>query len=504
MPEPRWSTHGAASGRTVMAATGTWAMSSLSARIGVPRVRARHPRRSVSRMMGRMNDIAIEEQSSHPEEDPADFGVERGVPFTRRNAFYRVESAQARDLAILLAAVMSDEAVAASSSTFRDAERISGGISVLDAMSGCGIRCARYLLQGEVSSVHANDANPNVMASLDDNLSGAHMRGATGVSCVTNLDAHRLLGRCYLDDTRYDVVDVDSFGAENLVSATMRCVKRGGYAYLTSTDALALCGKSPGTLSANYGGAYVAPNTQGANEHGLRVFVGDAVRIGAAMGLKVTPVFSLFHPHGPVFRTMCRVDALVGDWSYKSVGHVGRCRTCGDGRVIDPSELGGAFCHRCDAVNARGDGTSGTETRRSCLEVSGPMWLGSLHESETVEKLRSKATEKRWIGEGASVEDTVKVKGQMTLEALLNSFAAEADPRLPPYHHRTDELGRGGRGLRRGIPGMKAWVDELKSRGFAACKTHVDSRGLKTNAPMEQVIDAANAVTRARDMTSAS
>ena len=116
-----------------MAATGTWAMSSPSARIGVPRVRARHPRRSVSRMMGRMNDIAIEEMSSHPEEDPADFGVERGVPFTRKNSLYRVESAQARDLAILLAAVMSDEAVAASSSTFRDAERISGGEAALDA-----------------------------------------------------------------------------------------------------------------------------------------------------------------------------------------------------------------------------------------------------------------------------------------------------------------------------------------------------------------------------------
>ena len=126
-----------------MAATGTWAMSSPSARIGVPRVRARHPRRSVSRKMGRMNDIAIDEMSSHPEEDPADFGVERGVPFTRKDAFYRVESAQARDLAILLAAVMSDEAVAASSSTFRDAERISGGISVLDAMSGCGVRAQR-------------------------------------------------------------------------------------------------------------------------------------------------------------------------------------------------------------------------------------------------------------------------------------------------------------------------------------------------------------------------
>lgn len=204
---------------------------------------------------------------------------------------------------------------------------------------------------------------------------------------------------------------------------------------------------------------------------------------------------------------MLRVEALVGDWDCGSVGHVGRCRACGDARVVDPGELGGAFCHRCDAIRAsfRDDDGSigGAMDRRSCLEVSGPMWLGPLHERSTVEKLRSKAAEKGWIGrEGASVEDGTKVKGQMSLEALLGSFAAESDPRLPPFHHRTDELGRSGRGLKRGIPAMKAWVEELKSRGFAACKTHVDSRGLKTNAPMEQIVDAANAVTHARDAAS--
>ena len=65
-------------------------------------------------------------------------------------------------------------------------------MSVLDAMSGCGVRCVRYLLQGEVSSVHANDADPNVMDTLSENLTSAHARGATGVSSVTNVDAHRL------------------------------------------------------------------------------------------------------------------------------------------------------------------------------------------------------------------------------------------------------------------------------------------------------------------------
>ena len=115
-------------------------------------------------------------------------------------------------------------------------------------------------------------------------------------------------------------MDVDSFGSENLVSATMRCVKLGGYACLTSTDALALCGKSPGALSRQTTAERWAPNTQGVNELGLRVFVGDAVRIGAAMGLKVTPVFSLFHPHGPVFRAMLRVEALAGEWERGASG----------------------------------------------------------------------------------------------------------------------------------------------------------------------------------------
>ena len=150
-------------------------MPSRDAKIFVPTVKARRqPRRSVSRK-GRMGDLAIDAQGDEVE-DPDDFGVERGVPFTRKRAFYRVESAQARDLAMLLASVHSDEAVAASSSSFRDRERISGGVSVLDAMSGCGVRCVRYLLQGEVSSVHANDADPNVMDTLSENLAGAHAR----------------------------------------------------------------------------------------------------------------------------------------------------------------------------------------------------------------------------------------------------------------------------------------------------------------------------------------
>jgi len=55
---------------------------------------------------------------------------ERGARFTPGAAFYRGESAQARDLAVLAAAAY---------------RRRVGGLRVLDVMAGSGVRAARYI-----------------------------------------------------------------------------------------------------------------------------------------------------------------------------------------------------------------------------------------------------------------------------------------------------------------------------------------------------------------------
>jgi len=87
-----------------------------------------------------------------------------------------------------------------------------------------------------------------------------------------------------------------------------------------------------------------------------------------------------------------------------------------------------------------------------------------------------------------------RVKGQLTLGDLLATFEAESDPRLPPFYLRTDEVARAGRGLLHGLPPRDAWLRRLRARGFAATRSHVNARGLKTDAPMADVVDAANAV----------
>lgn len=81
---------------------------------------------------------------------------ERGVQFVVGSSFYREESAVGRDLACLAAAVYKKE---------------KGRLHVLDALSGSGIRAARYLAHSAADFVWANDACANLDTLIAHNLS---------------------------------------------------------------------------------------------------------------------------------------------------------------------------------------------------------------------------------------------------------------------------------------------------------------------------------------------
>ena len=351
-----------------------------------------------------------------------------------------------------------------------------------------------------------DDENEEDASGRSSVSSASRDASSLGTVSVTSQDARRLFASLFASGAeRFDVVDVDSFGSETFVDDALRVTKRGGYCYATGTDALALCGKNPPRLMSQYGGAFVAPNAPAVNETALRVFVGDAVRRGAAQGLQVTPAFSLFHPHGPVFRAMLRVERLAGAWEGENIGFIAQCPACGETRLAEADELGPAgscVCRRCAKTT---DGETGS--RKTRMAVSGPLWTGPLHDAAAVARLAREAEAVDWCGEtdehaslvsSESDDDASSVKGQKaSARELLAAFAAEADPALPPFYRRTDELARAGRGLKHGIPPLDAWIAELQRQGFAACRSHVDARGLKSNAPLDDVVAAANAVAAA-------
>lgn len=108
----------------------------------------------------------------------------------------------------------------------------------------------------------------------------------------------------------FDLADVDSFGSNSeMLGRAMDALRfdkeHGSLLYVAGTDGMSSSGRRPDRALAAYG-AYTQANPS-CNEQGLRVLIGGAVQQAALRGLQVTPVFSLYSAHGPVFRAMLRV-----------------------------------------------------------------------------------------------------------------------------------------------------------------------------------------------------
>jgi tRNA (guanine26-N2/guanine27-N2)-dimethyltransferase len=130
----------------------------------------------------------------------------------------------------------------------------------------------------------------------------------------------------------YDVIDLDMFGSDStMIGPALDAIRYGALLYLTSTDGFSSSGKRSLRALAAYG-AYTRAHPF-SNEQGLRMLIGAAVREAATRGLAVEPVFSLYSPHGPVFRVMLRVSRTK-KWPHSNYGFVGYSHINGTACVI--------------------------------------------------------------------------------------------------------------------------------------------------------------------------
>ncbi|PKA67225.1 putative tRNA (guanine(26)-N(2))-dimethyltransferase 2 [Apostasia shenzhenica] len=257
--------------------------------------------------------------------------VERGVEFETGDSFFRSESAVGRDLGVLAATI--------------HRRSLGHRFSVLDAMCGCGVRSIRYIVQAEADFVWANDAFDGHRGVIVSNLSSAVPRvSAEGERrwVVTHIDANRLLLDRYLNREYFDLVDVDSFGSDSsFIRSAIAAVRTGGLLYLTSTDGVSSGGHRPQHSLSSYG-AYVRPMPY-SNEVGLRILIGGALREAAASGFLVSPLFSYYSNHGPVFRVMLHVSR--GNLHETSnYGFISYCNRCGHSQTYSWEELGQISC----------------------------------------------------------------------------------------------------------------------------------------------------------------
>ncbi|XP_020593759.1 tRNA (guanine(26)-N(2)/guanine(27)-N(2))-dimethyltransferase isoform X2 [Phalaenopsis equestris] len=331
---------------------------------------------------------------------------ERGIEFETGDSFFRHESAVGRDLSVLAAALQR--------------RSIGRGLRVIDAMCGCGVRSLRYLVQSEADFVWANDAFEGHRGLIASNLSSVVPRvSAEGGRrwVVTHYDANRLLAGRYLQGEYFDLVDVDSFGSDSsFIRSAIATVKIGGLLYCTSTDGFSSGGHRPQHSLSSYG-AYVRPMPY-SNEVGLRMLIGGASREAAALGFLVSPLFSCYSYHGPVFRVMLQV--FRGNLNESSnYGFISYCNQCGHSQTYQWGELGQISCPCRNGMVSHS------------VVVSGPLWIGPLHNTDYVCKMLELAREWGWA---------CNLKKCSSLESILTQMIAESDPQLPPGYIKLDEL----------------------------------------------------------------
>lgn len=362
-------------------------------------------------------------------------------------SFFRHESFTGRDLGVLAAALY---------------KKSNPELRVLDAMCGCGVRSLRYLAESQADFVLANDGNDENRGLIMSNLSQIpRVLGDKKRWVVTHFDANRVMAECYLQRDFFDFIDVDSFGSDSsFLRSALNALKIGGLVYVTSTDGYSAGGHRPHNSLASYG-AYIRPMPY-ANEIGLRMLIGGAVREASVMGYCVTPLFSYYSYHGPVFRVLLRVDrGRLND--IRHYGFISYCHDCGNSLAYSWDELGKIGCSCGEAKSSRSP------------VVSGPLWTGPLHQANYIEDMLNLAEEWGWIGDGKD----------LNLEKLLKQMIDESNPELPFGYTKFDEIASRAKV---NSPPLRTMISALQKEGYAASRSHIASNAIKTNCPMTTCI----------------
>ena len=360
-------------------------------------------------------------------------------------AFYRPRSAPIRDFGILSAAA------------FRQKH---GRLTLLDGMTGCGVRSLRYALEAGADFIHVNDGNTELNALIKDNLA-RHLPGHRYQ--LTSLSIQRLLAGMIHQGDRVDWIDLDCFGtpADSLPLA-IAATHIGGCLYLTATDGKSLSGQQSQAALRQFG-SYTRHHSA-VHEQGIRVLIGLAVQHARQQGLDVIPLFSLFC--GQTYRVLLRLlpKAPTGDKDY---GFLGYCHHCGQFHQVPWRSLSQTQCNL-------------HEYQRS-LVLSGPMWLGPLHEPAFLAEMLAIAQEWNW-------------KRPMKLLRLM-----QTESHFPPYYFPLSEIGRRGQ---MDIPARDKLIQSLLDSGYQACQSSIEQQAIKTNASLPEIITISRGMHSLKQMSS--
>lgn len=318
--------------------------------------------------------------------------------------------------------------------------RALGLVEYLDALSASGIRGMRMAKEAGISKVALNDVSPAAYELIRKNLERNEL-SCEAVCSNANVLMHQ---------RHFQTVDLDPFGSP---SAYLSAAGRSALSYLfiTATDTAPLCGAH------YYSGVrkYMARplRTDYHREMGARILLGLAARELARLDKAMQPL--LTHVTDHYVRTYLRLvkSAKAADRCLESLGYVEHCPACGSFALLsEPRPLGA--CRHCQSKTI----------------LAGPLWLGRIQDAQVIRRAQPELLSSKRAGK------------------LLQNCECEVDVPMYYDHHSICE--------RLNItPGrIDDVVASLIQSGYKASRTHFCGLGIKTDAPLRVLEEAARPV----------
>lgn len=249
-------------------------------------------------------------------------------------------------------------------------------MQIADILAGSGIRSIRFLLEldkGKINNISINDykTKNNILENLKLNglLDNSNI-------FVYEKDAVQFL----LESSGFDYIDVDPFGSPNpFLEASILRLSRNGILAITATDTAALSGNSENACLRKY---FSKPlKNEFMHETGIRILIRKVQLIASQYEKALTPIFSYYKDHYYRVFFKCEKGRQKADEILKNHKFLlYNWKTSQRLIVDDILEI-----KNIKIVNQK------------CIkdwDYAGPIWIGSLWDSDLVGKMYKNAIQK--------------------------------------------------------------------------------------------------------------
>jgi tRNA (guanine26-N2/guanine27-N2)-dimethyltransferase len=360
-------------------------------------------------------------------------------------AFFNPSAKLSRDISII-----------AYRAFLQDASKNKNKKSFGDPLSGVGARALRVAVEvPEINEVHINDINP---LAIELSKKSARLNFVIKKCNFSVSEACKfLLSYHTKSENRFGIVDLDPFGSPApYIDCVIRSVTNSGLISVTATDTAVLCGVYKDVCFRKY---YARPiRCHYANEVAIRIILSLIGLTSSRLGLSIDPLFA--HSYSQYIRAYVRVKLSNTEANnvHQKLGFLNHCQNCGN-RTISKEHNKSEICSLCG---------------RS-FKVGGQLWISTLFDKSFVEKMQRNSPKK--LGKGLENNHAVN-------DSFLDTCLKEDDD--IPYYFVTDEIASK---LKTSPHPVGNTIERLARSGYRASKSSFNTRGFKTDARINDILD---------------